>query len=155
GGGGGCDDQMAAMEEPRLARSAPDRRTPGPHTSRGPRRAKGKAAKDPDAINAPGLLRPRRERPRSRPAEKRDELAALHVCAHSITSSARARMPAGNSIPIALAVLRLTTSSNFAACSTGRSSALGPLKLVTTWAARGGYRVGKWTEEELSPPAST
>src|SRR2546425_6774800 len=44
---------------------------------------------------------------------------------HSITSLASARMLAGNSIPIALAVLRLTTNSNFAACSTGRSSGPG------------------------------
>src|SRR5262249_51799058 len=36
------------------------------------------------------LLRARRERPRHRTAEQRDELAALHYEAHSITASARA-----------------------------------------------------------------
>jgi hypothetical protein len=39
-----------------------------------------------------------------------------------LTSSARSRIDVGNSIPIALAVLRLTTSSNFVGCCTGRSS---------------------------------
>src|SRR6516162_4239711 len=38
-----------------------------------------------------GLLRPRRERPRCRTAEKRDELAPVH----SITSSARSRNGSG------------------------------------------------------------
>src|SRR6516165_6523349 len=52
------------------------------------------------------LLRARRERPRRRAAEQRDELAALH----SITSSAMASSPAGTLSPSALAVLRLMTS---------------------------------------------
>src|SRR5262249_39269597 len=54
------------------------------------------------------LLRARRERPRSRTAEKRYELAP----SHSITSSARSRRDVGRSTPIALAVLRLITNSN-------------------------------------------
>jgi len=37
------------------------------------------------------LLPARRARPRRRAAEQRDELAALDLCAHSITSSARKR----------------------------------------------------------------
>src|SRR3989442_12843124 len=41
-------------------------------------------------------------------AEQRDELAPLH----SITSSARSRIEVGSSMPIALAVLVLMTSSN-------------------------------------------
>jgi hypothetical protein len=49
----------------------------------------------------------RRERPRGRPAEQRDELAADH----SITSSARASTVAGMSRPSAFAVFRLMTSS--------------------------------------------
>ncbi len=54
----------------------------------------------------PGLLRARCERPRSRrAADERDELAPFH----SITSSARSRIDVGNSMPIALAVLRFTT----------------------------------------------
>src|SRR5262249_52860118 len=52
------------------------------------------------------LLRPRRERPRRRAAEKRYERAALH---HSITSSARASSVGGTSRPSALAVGRLMT----------------------------------------------
>src|SRR5262245_35938981 len=42
------------------------------------------------------LLRARSERPRrSRTAEQRDELAALHFRGHSITSSARSRNDSG------------------------------------------------------------
>jgi hypothetical protein len=59
-----------------------------------------------------GLLRPRRQRPRGRRAEKRDKLAALH----SITSSARASSVGGTSRPSAFAVLRLITNSNLVAC---------------------------------------
>src|SRR5262249_15997185 len=55
------------------------------------------------------LLRPRRERPRSRrAAEERNELATFH----SITSSARTRIVVGIVTPSALAVFRLSTSSN-------------------------------------------
>src|SRR5262245_19437961 len=56
------------------------------------------------------LLRACHERPRCRPTEQRDELAASD---HSITSSARASSVGGTSRPSALAVLRLTTSSYF------------------------------------------
>src|SRR5262245_40714340 len=65
------------------------------------------------------LLRARRERPRSRAADERDEIAALH----SITSSARSRIEVGSSTPIALAVVVLMTSSNLVGNSTGRSAA--------------------------------
>jgi hypothetical protein len=46
-----------------------------------------------DKLSAPDewhrrLLRPRRERPHSRAAEKSDELAASELSPHSITSSA-------------------------------------------------------------------
>src|SRR5262249_41200808 len=54
------------------------------------------------------LLRARRERPRRRAAEERDERAAPH----SITSSAIAKTPGGIVRPSALAALRLITSSN-------------------------------------------
>src|SRR5262249_4727121 len=54
------------------------------------------------------LLRARRERPRNcRAAEQSDELAALDVCAHSITSSARPDRGSGTVMPSSLAVLRL------------------------------------------------
>src|SRR5262249_57908030 len=42
---------------------------------------------------------------------QRDELAALHRCNHSITSSARASSVGGTSRPSALAVLRDPTES--------------------------------------------
>src|SRR5262245_474601 len=74
------------------------------------------------------LLRPRRERPcADRAAEKRDEVAPLHLRNHSITSSARSRIDVGTSMPSALAVLRLTAMSNFVGCSTGNSAGLSPL----------------------------
>src|SRR5262249_25169317 len=57
-------------------------------------------------------LRARRERPRRRAAEQPDELAPLHRCNHSITSSALACNVSGTVRPSALAVLRLITSAN-------------------------------------------
>src|SRR5262249_43891725 len=57
------------------------------------------------------LLRVRRERPRSRAAEQRDELAPVH----SITSSASASSLSGIWRPSVLAVCRLITSSNLVA----------------------------------------
>src|SRR6516164_11667044 len=57
-----------------------------------------------------GLLRARRDRPRSRSAaEQSDELAPAN---HSITSSARASSLSGTIRPSAFAVLRLITSSS-------------------------------------------
>src|SRR5262249_25452966 len=83
---------------------------------------------NPDPPHALALLRPSRDRPRGRAPEQRNELAP----AHSITSSARARIPGGNVIPSALAVLRLTASSNLTGCSTGRSAGLVPCKILCT-----------------------
>jgi hypothetical protein len=71
------------------------------------------------------LLRSRRERPGSRAAERRDELAALH----SITSLACASRLGGTVIPIALAVDRLMTSSNWVGCTTGMSAGFSPLRM--------------------------
>src|SRR5258708_156758 len=74
-------------------------------------------------------LRPPRERPtRRRAAEKRDEIAPVH----SITSLARAMNVGVSSRPSALAVLRLTASSNLTGCSTGRSAGLVPCKILCT-----------------------
>src|SRR5262249_3499360 len=71
-------------------------------------------------------LRTRRERPgHRRAAEKTNELAPPH----SITSSARASSEGGTVRPSALAVLRLTASSNVVGCSTGRSAGLAPLRM--------------------------
>src|SRR5215468_5748484 len=71
------------------------------------------------------LLRARCERPHSRAAEQRDERAPPH----SITSSALACSVSGTVSPSAFAVLRLTTSSNFADCWTGKSAGFSPLRI--------------------------
>ena len=63
--------------------------------------------------------------PRSRDQQKRDEIPA----SHSISSSARASNAGGTVRPIALAVLRFTTKSNFAGCSIGRSWGRAPCKI--------------------------
>src|SRR5215471_11649177 len=82
------------------------------------------------------LLRTRRERPRGRrPAEQRDELAALH----SITSSARPSGIGDTSRPSVLAVLRLIASSNFVGCWTGRSDGFSPRRIRSTYAAARRY----------------
>jgi hypothetical protein len=75
-------------------------------------------------------LRPRRHRPcRRRAAKERDELASPD---HSITSSARARTVDGISIPSALAVLRLITSSYLVGACTGKSAGFSPLRMRST-----------------------
>ena len=51
---------------------------------------------------------------------------------HSITLSARASKASGTVTPIALAVLRLITSSNLVGCWTGRSAGLTPLRIFPT-----------------------
>jgi len=75
-----------------------------------------------------GLLRTRRERPRCRAAQQRDDFAAFH----SITSSARESRVGGTSRPSALAAFRLITSSNLVGCSTGRSPGFAPLRILST-----------------------
>src|SRR5262249_11426947 len=72
------------------------------------------------------LLRPRRQRPRRRTAEQRDELASLH----SITSSAATWSVRGTRRPSAFAANRLITSSNLSSCLTGRSEALSPFRIL-------------------------
>src|SRR5262249_48937538 len=85
--------------------------------------------KDADARRPTRRLRPCRQRPPSRrAAEERDEMPPPP----SITSSARSRTDVGNSIPIAFAVLRLTTSSNLVGCSIGRSAGFVPLRILAT-----------------------
>src|SRR6516165_1525467 len=91
-------------------------------------------SKEPNDRHLRWLLCPRRKRPRRRRAtEQRYELAPPH---HSITLSARRTRPAGTSCPIALAVLRLITSSNVVGCSTGRSAGFAPLSILATIRAR-------------------
>ena len=59
-----------------------------------------------------------------------------HPPHHSITSSARARTLAGISMPSALAVLRLITSSYLVGCWTGRSPGFSPLEDAVDVAGR-------------------
>src|SRR5215813_5028901 len=74
------------------------------------------------------LLRSRREWPRRRAAEQRDELAPRH----SITLSAATSSLSGTVRPSALAVFRLMTSSNLVGNSSGKSLGLAPLRILST-----------------------
>src|SRR5262245_31357206 len=74
------------------------------------------------------LLRARRERPRCRAADERDEVAPLH----SITSSARASTVGGTSRPSAVAVLRLITNWYLVDACTGKSAGFSPLRMRST-----------------------
>jgi hypothetical protein len=60
------------------------------------------------------------------------KLAPLVEHGYSITWSARSRSDCGIVSPSAFAVLRLITSSNFVACSTGRSAGLAPLRILSS-----------------------
>src|SRR5262249_16081458 len=62
-------------------------------------------------------------------SEQSDELA------YSITLSASDRNDSGIISPSALAVFRLTTSSNLVGCSTGRSEGFAPRRILSTKAA--------------------
>src|SRR5262249_54323278 len=86
------------------------------------------AAEEPDHWHRALLRCARRERPYRRAAEQRDELATLH----SMTSSARASSVVGTSMPIALAVLRLITSSYLVGACTGRWGGFSPLRIRST-----------------------
>jgi hypothetical protein len=84
----------------------------------------GSRTEEPDHRNR-RLLRARRERPRDRAAEQSDKLAP----SHSITSSASNCIELGTSMPSALAVCRLMTSSNLFDCKTGKSAGFSPLRI--------------------------
>jgi hypothetical protein len=100
--------------------------------SRGPS-GSGAETQIPDAPHPLWLLRARRERPCGRrTAKERDKLAAIH----SITLSARNSIDSEIESPMAFAAFRLMTSSNFTACSTGRSPGLAPLRTRSTYVAR-------------------
>src|SRR5262249_30060585 len=96
---------------------------------------RGQVQKHADAPYALALLRARRQRPRRRAAEQRDELSAPH----SITSSAVARSVDGTSSPSALAVLRLITVWCLIGNCTGRSAAFSPLRIPLTYPAARRY----------------
>src|SRR5262245_64075086 len=72
------------------------------------------------------LLRARRERPRRRAADQRDELATPN---HSITSSARPSRGSGMLRPRVFAVCTLMTSSTLTVCWTGISAGFSPLRI--------------------------
>src|SRR5262249_36274409 len=95
-------------------------------------------AEQPDDLSR-RLLCLRGNRPRSRAAKQRDELAALD---HSITSSARASSVGGMSRPSALAVLRLITSSSAVGWMTGKSAGLTPLRICPVYTPTCRYMSG-------------
>jgi hypothetical protein len=68
-----------------------------------------------------------RDRGHSRAAAKCQERSL--AAGHSITSSASNCIELGIARPSALAVLRLMTSSNLVACTTGRSAGFSPLSM--------------------------
>src|SRR5262249_9776285 len=87
------------------------------------------AGADQDADSPRALLPVRYQRPRRRrAADERDELAPPH----SITSSARASSDAGTSMPSALAICMLMTSSNLVARKIGRLAGFSPLSTRPT-----------------------
>src|SRR5262249_4529796 len=111
------DGDVFALDEPRVIQALPQR------IDKICEAGSWRAPEEPDHRHC-RLLRPRRQRPRRRAAEQRDEFAALH----SITSSAPADMPIGTSRPSAFAVFKLITKSNLVVCITGSSAGFSPLR---------------------------
>src|SRR5215472_11134988 len=124
-GPAGIDLHIAAIGPAQLLQALPERRDAGFCL----RITHGEWYEHADAPHPLGLLRARRERPRGRAADERDELAPFH----SITSSASASSVGGRSSPSALAVLRLITSSNLLDCITGRSAGFSPRRMRPTY----------------------
>src|SRR5260370_41047184 len=89
-----------------------------------------------------------------RAAEQRDELAALQRRDHSITSSARNKIAVGNSMPIALAVLRFTANSNLFGCSIRKAPTLAPLTILATcaWRPADAWRRNRRRTTGVLPP---
>src|SRR5262249_28405024 len=113
------NDEILPLDESRFSETSPE----GCEDARG---FSGRAAAEKSYHRHRRLLRARRERPRSRgAAEKPDELTAPH----SITSSASNWIALGTSMPSALAVCMLITSSNLVDCKTGRSAGFAPLRI--------------------------
>src|SRR5262245_42756734 len=130
---GGCrrailDSDVAAFYPSELLESVPECRDLGVPFWIG----LGMRHQHTDARHTFALLRARCDRQRHRrTTEQRDELAPSD---HSITSSARANSVAGTSSPSAFAVLRLTISSIFVDCWTGRSDGFSPLRMRPAYA---------------------
>src|SRR5262249_22711515 len=94
-------------------------------------------AHQPDTLHPRRLLRTRRERPRRRAAEQRDERAPV---AHSITSSASESNLPGTVRRSVLAVVRLITRSNLVGCSTGMPAGLVPQNILSMSSAPRRYK---------------
>src|SRR6516162_1840898 len=73
---------------------------------------------------------------------------------YRITLSALAITLGGIVRPISLAVFRLTTNSNFVGASTGKSTGLVPLRILSTYTAARRYMVLRSAPYDMSPPAS-
>ncbi len=96
------------------------------------------------AASAAALARRAASSPAAPPSAAMNSRASLNYLAnnlggtvrlpppHSITLSALNSSDVGTSRPIAFAVLRLTTISNFVGCCTGRSSGLAPFRILST-----------------------
>src|SRR5262249_978470 len=141
------DSDVSVLHPPKLLQPVPERRDPCLCFLI----ALGIGHQHADAPHTVPLLRPRRERPCGWAAEQRDELAALH----SITSSARASSVGGTSMPIALAALRLMTSSYLVGACTGRSAGFSPLRIRSTyWAAERNW-LARSDPYDIRPPALT
>src|SRR5262249_17382470 len=83
--------------------------------------------------------------------QRADERPPIH---YWITSSARSDSDGGIVRPSALAVLRLMTSSNVVGCSTGRSSGLAPLRILSTYVAVRRHRPKMLVPYPMRPPSS-
>src|SRR5262249_38074451 len=116
------DPQVAAVGPTRLLQRLQERRVICLSVGIVRSAAAGEPADPPHLL---ALLRSRRERPRSRAAEQRYELATPH----SITSSATVSNEAGTVRPSIRAVTALMTSSNLLDCTTGRSAGLASLRM--------------------------
>src|SRR4029077_20491317 len=116
---------FVALRPPELLQSLPESRAVGLRF----RVALRIAHQRPNPPHPVSLLRARRERPRRRAAETRDEIAPPH----SITSSASNWIELGTSMPSALAVCKLMTNSNLVDCNTGSSAGFGALGRVPVW----------------------
>src|SRR5262249_14226189 len=119
------DPQVAAPAPAQLLQRLLERRELG--TAGG-----GTARERAEAPHLRALLRPRRERPRRRAAEQRDEVAALYLRSHSISSSARPVSGSGTVSPRALATLRLMTRVYLSARWIGKSPGFAPLRMRST-----------------------